>query len=297
MRPIIIPLPGNEKLAQSINSELRSELGELELRRFPDGEIYIRVHANIEDCDVVLIQTLDEPDTKILPLLFTAATARDLGAASIGLAAPYLAYMRQDQRFNPGEGVTSGYFATLISQWFDWLVTIDPHLHRHSLLSEIYSIPAKAVHAAPHISKWIMDNVPTPLLIGPDSESEQWVSSVAQGAEAPYVILEKTRRGDRDVEISVPEVLSWTDRTPVLVDDIISTASTMIETIGHLKTADLKPPTCIGVHGIFAENAYSELLAAGIDRVVTSNSIPHETNAIDLSNLLSGAIVRHLDLR
>src|SRR6185503_12811188 len=122
----------------------------------------------------IILCTLADPDAKFLPLIFAAATARELGAARVGLVAPYLAYMRQDRRFNPGEAVTSRYVAKLISGAFDWLVTVDPHLHRYGALGEIYTIPTRAIHAAPLMSDWIRRNVPDPLIVGPDSESEQW---------------------------------------------------------------------------------------------------------------------------
>ena len=79
-----------------------------------------------------------------MPLALVAGTARDLGASSVGLVAPYLAYMRQDRMFRAGEGVTSVYFARLLADSFDWLVTVDPHLHRRRSLTEIYPFPAAA---------------------------------------------------------------------------------------------------------------------------------------------------------
>ncbi|MFX8354866.1 phosphoribosyltransferase family protein, partial [Acinetobacter baumannii] len=91
---------------------------------------------------------------------------------------------------------------------------------------------------------------------GPDSESEQWVSKVAADANAPYIILKKLRKGDRNVKVSVPQVEKYKESTPVLVDDIISTGNTMIETIGHLKKAGMKPPVCIGIHAVFAARAH-----------------------------------------
>ncbi len=139
----------------------------------------------------------------MLSLLFAAATARELGAVQIGLVAPYLAYMRQDRRFVPGEAVTSREIAQLLSEAFDWLVTIDLHLHRYNSLNEIHRIPTCVVHAASLISEWIKANLTNALIIGPDSESEQWVSTVAKDAGAPYTVLEEVRRGDRDVEISI----------------------------------------------------------------------------------------------
>jgi ribose-phosphate pyrophosphokinase len=221
----------------------------------------------------------------MLPLLFAAATARELGASKVGLIAPYLAYMRQDRRFKPGEAVTSREVAQLLSDGFDWLITVDPHLHRYSSLAEIYSIPTRVVHAAPLIAKWIEANVTDPLIIGPDSESEQWVAAVARDAGAPYSVLDKVRQGDRDVEIKLKDMKQWMGRTPVLVDDIISTGRTMIEAVRLLTSQGWTPPVCVAVHGLFADNADLALARAGA-RVVTSNSVSHATNAIDISEAL-----------
>lgn len=286
MNPIIFALPGNEKLSKEVSDLLGAEIGDVTARRFPDDESYIRINSSVEGREVVLIATLDHPDDKLLQLIFFAELAKELGAAKVGLVAPYLAYMRQDRRFNPGEAVTSTYFSQVISAHVDWLVTIDPHLHRHSALSEIYSIPSHTLHAAALISAWIKECVPDPVLIGPDSESEQWVAAVAQGADAPFTVLTKIRRGDRDVEVSVPDVERWKSKTPVLVDDIISTARTMIETVDHIEAAKLSPPICVGVHAVFAGRAYEELQAARVNKIVTCDTIPHVSNAISTASLL-----------
>jgi len=290
MRPLLVALPGNEHLAQALAQEIGADVGDITTRRFPDGEFYLRYDTAVAGRSVALLCTLDRPDDKFLPLLFAAATARDLQAARVGLIAPYLAYMRQDRRFQPGEAITSNYFGRTLSAGIDWLVTVDPHLHRHTSLAEIYSIPTRVAHAAPLISAWIRRHVEKPLLVGPDSESEQWVAAVARDAGAPHLVLQKTRRGDREVEVSVPEVARWRDRTPVLVDDIVSTARTMIETIGHLQRAGMQQPVCVAVHGIFADNAYHDLLRAGAARVVTSNTVPHPSNQIDVCALIASHV-------
>lgn len=288
--PLLIALPGNQALATALAAKLGAEVGELEMRSFPDGETYLRYAMLVEARSVVLLCTLDRPDAKFLPLMFAAAAARDLGATQVGLVAPYLAYMRQDKRFHPGEAITSDYFARMLSRQIDWLVTVDPHLHRRESLADIYSVPTHLAHAAPLIASWIKREVERPLLIGPDSESAQWVAAVANGADAPHVILEKTRRGDRDVEVSVPDIERWRDRTPVLVDDIVSTARTMIETVGHLKDLGMRPPVCVAIHGIFAGSAFEELHAAGATRIVTTNTVAHPCNAIDVTELLTNGV-------
>lgn len=287
MRPLLIALPGNEALAAMMTAHGIADLAHVEFRRFPDDETYVRQRTDLSGRSVIVLCTLDRPDSKLLPLLFAADTARALGAARVGLIAPYLAYMRQDKRFKDGEAVTSTIFARLLSSSFDWLVTVDPHLHRLPSLGAIYSIPARALHAAPLLANWIAREVAAPLLIGPDAESEQWVRTVAEEARAPYLVLQKTRRGDFAVDVSLPDMKVWRDRTPVLVDDIISTARTMIETVNHLKRAGMRPPVCVGVHAVFSSGSYDALRAAGPRHVVTTNTIAHESNVIDVSPLLA----------
>ena len=290
MSAMIIALPGNEALTVTLARALGAETGALEYRSFPDGESYVRLASGVEGREVALVCTLDRPDDKFLRLCFAACVARDLGAVSVGLVAPYLAYMRQDKRFKSGEAVSSDYFARLMSDAFDWLVTIDPHLHRRHSLSELYTVPALAAQAAPALSEWIRANVREPLLIGPDSESAQWVQAVAEAAGAPFQVLEKERQGDREVRVSLPDASRLRGRTPVVLDDIISTAQSMVQTVRHLLAAGASAPVCVGVHGIFADNALRDLVAAGAGRVATTNTVAHETNAIDVSMILANAI-------
>jgi ribose-phosphate pyrophosphokinase len=295
--PLLAALPGNEALAESLRLALGAERCALELRRFPDGETYLRYVTPVAGRDVVILAPLDRPDLKILPVIFAAATARELGADRVGLVAPYLPYMRQDRRFREGEAVTSTHFARMLSSQFDWLVTVDPHLHRRNSLSEIYNIPSNVVHAAPLISAWIAHHVENPLIIGPDSESEQWVAAVADRVGAPYLALEKRRHNDHEVDVTLPDITRWRGRTPVLIDDIASTAQTMLETLRQLKAKGFMGTACIAVHGIFAGDAYRNLIDAGAARIVTCNTIPHESNAIDVAPLLATGIVSLIDAK
>jgi len=288
--PLIVALPGNETLGREISVALSADLAMPAMRRFPDEEAYVRLDASCEQRDVVLLATLDRPDSKFLSLCFLADLVRELGAHHCILVAPYLAYMRQDTRFATGEAVTSRSFARLVSSTVDALVTVDPHLHRYASLADLYAIPTRIVHAAPLLADWIRAEVENPFLVGPDSESEQWVTDVAERAGAPYLILKKTRRGDRDVEVSVPDVERWRKRRPVLVDDIISTARTMTETVRHLTRAGLAAPVCVGVHAVFAGDAYETLRTAGAERVGTTATIGHASNGIGVGGVLATAL-------
>lgn len=289
MSRLLFTMPGQQSLSDSLLAQTGWRPGNMILRQFPDGESYIRVLDDVRALDVAILCQLHQPDNRVLPLLLLADTLRDLGARSVGLIAPYLAYMRQDKRFNEGEGVSSHYFARLISQHMSWLLTVDPHLHRIHQLDEVYSIPARSLTAVQPIADWIRRNVHNPLVIGPDSESEQWAARVAEAADCPWEVLQKERFGDREVRISLPHVEHYTDRSPVLVDDIISTGKTMIQAARHLTDAGMTPPVCIAVHGIFAPGALADMQNNGL-RVVTSNSIADASNQIDLAPLLADAL-------
>lgn len=286
----------NDTLASSVASHLPANFSCVDIHRFPDRESCVRIKPDDVTDVCIVFASLNDPDVKTLSLIFLSETLRDYGAERIILVAPYLSYMRQDKRFKEGEGVTAQYYARLISKYYDALITVDPHLHRIHNLNDIYSIPTKVLHAAPVVADWIKDNIENALLIGPDSESEQWVSDLSQRANTPFIVLEKTRYGDHEVCVSVPHVEEWLRHQPVLFDDIISTGKTMIETITHLKNAGLSPPLCIGIHAVFSDQSCQELQAAGTERIITTNTIPHSSNAIDISQLIVDSLKELLKL-
>jgi ribose-phosphate pyrophosphokinase len=273
-------------MAASLAARLSGELGLLETRRFPDQESYVRIASDVRGKVVDVVCSLARPDDQFLSLVFAARTAREMGAVGVNLVAPYLAYMRQDKRFRDGEAISSIHFANLLSQTFDSLVTVDPHLHRRHDLGEIFSIPTLVEHAAPLLAEWIKTNVELPLVIGPDSESEQWVSAVAQHAGAPHIVLSKQRSGDRQVEITVPSLDQWKGRRPVLIDDIVSSGRTMIEAAGQLRRRGLAKPYCLAVHALFADDSYAQLVGLS-ERVITTDTVPHPSNGLSVVELVA----------
>ena len=288
---VIFPLTGNEAFAQAIAEVGGFELGVLETRRFPDGESYVRLLTDVRGKCVDLVCSLANPDQGFLGLVFTADAARDLGASEVTLVAPYLSYMRQDRRFQPGEAISSRSFARLVSATFDRLVTVDPHLHRYPALSSLYTIPDITLQAAPALADWIAANVEAPLLIGPDEESEQWVSAIAARVGAPFTVLRKVRHGDRRVDVEIPDLGAWRGRQPVLADDIASSGRTMIEAARKVALQGFAKPVCAVIHGIFAEDSY-ERLATLSSRIVSSDAVPHPTNAIGLAPLVARALAQ-----
>lgn len=290
-RRILLPLPGAGAFAERLALAGGFELGQQATRRFPDGERYLRLGFNPAGRAVDIVGELSRADDQFLTLAFAADTLRELGAREVGLVAPYLGYMRQDARFQPGEALTSRTFARLVSGLVDRLVTVDPHLHRFGALSELYAVPSVTLHAAPLIGDWIAREVDAPLVIGPDAESEQWASQVAGRANAPFAVLSKQRFGDRDVQITLPEPGLHAGRQPVLIDDIASSGRTLVAASAALQGRGFPPPVCVVVHAIFGEDALLRVTQAAT-RVVSTDTIAHETNAISVAPLIADLLVQ-----
>ncbi len=310
---VVIAMPGGSAQAELLAHELACDLVVPEVRRFPDGELYVRIERSLAGHDAILVGSLyPDPAEQFLTAAFLAANARDRGAHAVGLVAPYLAFMRQDIEFKPGEGITSRYFARMVSSTVDWLVTVDPHLHRHSTLEGLYTIPTTIARSAPAIASWIQSEIKQPYLIGPDAESVQWVRAIAETCGAPFVILEKTRRGDRDVSIdlrnasallrapaepglaSSPPQGGINGHTPVLIDDIVSTGKTMIEATRQLRAAGIAAPLCVAIHAVFADNVLDELMTAGAAGIVSCDTIVHASNRICVAGPIADAARSHL---
>jgi ribose-phosphate pyrophosphokinase len=285
----LLAMPGSEALAEEIARANHWRSGQLEVRSFPDQETYLRIHSAVDGQDVVLVGKLTPPDPAFLPTVFAVRTLRKLGAKRVGLVAPYLPYMRQDKAFNEGEAVSSRIFAALLGRELDLLVTVDPHLHRFSRLDAIYRCPAIVLTASPLIGDWIRENVSSPLILGPDSESEQWARRIADVAGAPWATLVKERRGDMDVALTLPPLDTHRGRTPVLVDDIISSGGTMLAAAEILARAGFPAPRCVAVHGLFEDDT-SLKLETVMRTLVTTDTVPNAFASIRVAPLIAAAL-------
>jgi ribose-phosphate pyrophosphokinase len=139
MQRVLIDLDGNG-WGNTISLRLVIPLVSMTIRCFPDRETYVRITSNVRNKEVIIIRSLNDPNAKTIELILLCNTLRENGAKRVGLIAPYLAYMRQDKQFKSGEGISAKYYAALLSKYFDWFITVDPHLHRINSLRQIFSI-------------------------------------------------------------------------------------------------------------------------------------------------------------
>jgi ribose-phosphate pyrophosphokinase len=251
-------------------------LSVIERHRFPDGEVRVRLPDPLPP-RVVIWRGLHQPNEKLVELLLAARTARTLGAQHLTLVVPYLAYMRQDIAFNPGEAVSQRIVGALLGELFDAVITVDPHLHRVATLQE--AIPVKdaiVLNGAPLLSDHIAARcVADVLLIGPDEESLQWVARAANRHGWAHGVCRKTRHGDRQVDIELPD-LPVGGRAVVLMDDVASSGHTLARAAQLLRAAGAVSIDVAVTHALFADGAVALIREAGVDRIWSTDCIPHE---------------------
>ena len=257
--------------------------------RFPDGEIRLQLPAVLPE-RVVLLRSLDRPNDKLVELLLATRTARELGAAHLALVAPYLAYMRQDIAFHPGEAVSQRIVGRFLAELFDAVITVDPHLHRVATLEE--AVPAArtvVLSGAPLLADLIALRRPGALLVGPDSESAQWVSQAAARHGFAHAVCAKRRQGDHVVEIQLP-AHPVAGRAVVLLDDVASTGHTLAQAARLLRAAGAATVDVAVTHALFAGDAEARLREAGVGAIWSTDCIAHPSNAVFMADALAQAL-------
>jgi ribose-phosphate pyrophosphokinase len=285
----VLGFPEYAHQAQCVAQALHSEFALVDVHRFPDGESMVRLPSVLPE-RVALVRSLDHPNDKLIELMFATSALRELGVRHVTLVAPYLCYMRQDKAFHAGEAVSQGIIGRFFSQLFDALITVDPHLHRTPRLSDAIPLAgARAVSAAPLMGQFLRDNNDSPLVLGPDAESEQWVRQAAETTKLDFLIAGKTRHGDREVEIDLPRS-DLRGREVVILDDVASTGCTIAVAAERAAAAGAARIHAIVTHALFASDAIARLKRVGLDQIWSTDSIPHASNAIQLDQLLAQAL-------
>ncbi|MDX2504470.1 MAG: ribose-phosphate diphosphokinase [Gammaproteobacteria bacterium] len=283
---MILGFKNEQKQIKNLANELNIDWDIIALHYFPDHECKLTLPARLPE-QVILYCTLDRPNEKLIPLMLAADTARECGASRLTLIAPYLCYMRQDKAFHPGESISQRSIGRFLAGLFDRLITVDPHLHRIKHLQEVIpDTEVTTLSAAELITGYIQTKGFRPLLLGPDSESEQWVSRIAGPLKLDFAICSKIRTDDHQVIINLPEV-ELTGRHIILVDDVISSGGTLANTARLCLAQGAQRVDVMVTHPLFAASAMDRLKRAGIREICSTDSIVHETNTLSLSRLLS----------
>jgi ribose-phosphate pyrophosphokinase len=290
---MVLAFDDESALGQSLASALGWPFEIVQRHAFPDGETKLRLPPELP-AQVALLRGLHQPNAKLTELMLTAAGARELGASQLVLVSPYLAYMRQDIEFSPGEVVSQRHLGRALAAWFDGVITVDPHLHRVKTMDEV--VPGRrgeAVTAAELLGEWVARHVPGALLMGPDEEAAQWVARAAAAHGLEHAVCRKQRHGDRDVDVALPEV-SVAGREVVLLDDVASTGRTLVQAARGVLAQGAASVDVAVTHGLFVADAMEQIRAVGVRHVWSTNCIAHESNVVSVVPLLTHAMQKML---
>lgn len=277
-------------LAQGLAQALGWPLALVDRHAFPDGETRLRLPHHLPE-HTVLLRGLQQPNARLTELLLAAAGARELGVRQLTLVCPYLAYMRQDMAFTPGEVVSQRHVGALLAAAFDAVITVDPHLHRVATLAEVMpDCQGRALTAAPLWGRYIAQRLPGALLLGPDEEAGQWVRVAAEAGGLDHAVCHKQRHGDRDVAVAMPAV-PVQGRAVVLLDDVASTGRTLVAAARGVLAGGAASVDAAVTHALFVGDALAELQASGVRHVWSTDAVPHASNALSLVPLLAEALL------
>lgn len=266
---------------------LHAKLGLVEIHDFPDGEVLPRVGDVASR--TILYRSLDRPNGKIVPLLLAADAARRAGAKRLELVCPYLPYLRQDAVFRAGEPLSRDVIGPLIGRAFDRVLTVDAHLHRTRDLAAIMQTPAHNLSTAPALAAALAANGPS-IVIGPDCEAQSAATALARLLGADVLMLTKSRDEGRRVRFGTEALGQVKGRRAIIVDDVASSGSTLIAVARMAAEAGASSIEVAVTHALFGPEVSYELRAIGVDRIISTDSVRHPTNAAPLASLLAEAL-------
>lgn len=285
---------GAEALARRVAQISGIEVVQTIKKVFPDGEQHVRICGDVRGKEVAVFQSFAfSPDLLLVEYALIVDALRSMGCSRITGVFPYLAYARQDNRFSEGEPLSAKVFAKLIeAAGTDEVYAIDMHLHRFRNMEEVFSIPATNLSAMPLLAEHYMRSSTASrlMIVGPDSESSQWVEKVGRIVGSRCVVLEKERVGDREVKVSGEAKMDC--EAALIVDDMVSTGKTLIEVIKKLKGASIGRVDAIVTHALLVEDAYRKLREAGLNSLITTDTVPNMLETVSVAPILAKALMK-----
>jgi len=293
LKLLLIGGSASDVLALKVARELGMPVSKLQIKKFPDGEKYVRILDDVKGNDVVVIQSMYRiPDEHLFEYFLLVKALKDLGTKRVIGVIPYFAYARQDKRFNPGEAISFQTVNRLIENvGTDELFTIDTHLHRIDDISKVFKIPAHNLSAVPLLTQYVKQNftLNKSLVIAPDEEAEQWAKISSEILNTEYDVLEKIRLGPDKVEIKT-RLRSVRDRDIVIVDDIISTGGTMVETVKILRHYGAGKIIIMCSHPLLVGDSLARILDAGAEAVIGSDTVPSPVGFVSVAPVIAEAL-------
>jgi ribose-phosphate pyrophosphokinase len=288
----IVGGPSSLNLACKISEILKIPLIKVRTKRFPDGEFYFKFEENISGENLLVVQSLyPSQDIHAMELFLILHTARDLGANTMKVFVPYLAYSRQDERYLEGECLSASMMAEIIEELgADALYTVD--VHNENVL-KMYRIPVYNLTASGELARYFAKKgLGYPLIIAPDDEdlAIRRARHAAEILNAEYDALEKRRDRYTGEIVTYRKDLNVKGRDAVIIDDIISTGKTVANAARILKEQGARR-ILVGVsHALLIGDSVKIMMENGVEEIVGTDSVVNEYAKVSVAPILARAL-------
>lgn len=282
----IVAGSASRNIAKNLAEKLKTEVAHTEIKRFPDGEVYIRLFENLDDQEVILVQNT-YPDSNIIELLLLQDAIRQYKIRKLITVIPYFGYGRQDKRFNEGEPVSARLMAKIVQLNSDQIIVVN--LHDSSTL-KWFDAPAFEVRAEYALAKYIERFKPD-IIISPDRGSIERAKYVADLLNVKYDHFEKKRISVDKVVIEKKD-LDVQGKVVAIVDDMISTGGTIIAAAQILKEQKAEKIVVGCIHGIFVNNSLQKL-EMYVDAIISTDTIENEKSVVTVADLIYDQLMKN----
>lgn len=268
---MLISGSSNQPLAHEIASHVGQPLSQVALKRFADGEIFVRLEENARGRDVFIVQPTNPPAENIVELLLLLDATKRASAARITAVIPYFGYARQDRKDQPRVAISAKLMADLITKaGADRVLSVDFHQHQ---IQGFFDIPVDHLYAAPVLVKhFASKNLQNLVVVAPDVGSAKMARGFAKRLNASFAIIDKRRPSANVAEVL--NVVGEVDgRDCLIADDMIDTAGTMTEAVHALKELGARDVYCCATHALFSGPAKSRFEDCQVTEVTVCNTI------------------------
>jgi ribose-phosphate pyrophosphokinase len=263
----------NRPLAEEIARYLHLPLGDAEVSRFSDGEVFVQVNENVRGTDVFVVQPTCPPvNDNLMELLVMIDALKRASARRITAVLPYYGYGRQDRKVQPRVPITAKLVADLLTAaGVDRVLALDLHAGQ---IQGFFNIPVDHLFAAPVIVDYLgKKDLREPVIVSPDAGGVERARAIAKRLRAGLAIIDKRREGPNQA-VAMYLIGDVRGRDAVVIDDMIDTAGTLAQAVGVLDREGARRILACGVHAVLSGPAIERIKAASLEELVVTNSIP-----------------------
>ena len=261
-------------LATEIAQYLKLPIGDADVTRFSDGEVFVQINENVRGTDVFVIQPTCPPvNETLMELLIMIDAFKRASAGRITAVVPYYGYARQDRKVQPRVPITAKLVADLLAAaGVDRVLALDLHAGQ---IQGFFNVPVDHLFAGPpviveHLNKQSFHD---PVVVAPDSGGVERARAIAKRLNAGLAIIDKRRDGP-NVAVVMHLIGDVRDKDAIVIDDMIDTAGTLVQAVGALEREGARRIIAGGVHAVLSGPAVERLRHAPIQEIVVTNSIP-----------------------